>query len=142
MGAAPSKTEQDSGRTLQSDVPRRDSVNHPIVSYHLPLPEFLLLNYILPILPFLRHLTKDMAWTLGYLSLVGLAWLVSIIAYRLLFHPLSKVPGPKLAAITHLYKTYFNATGGSKFYIEIDKLHRKYGEHYRSNNLTSITDRT
>jgi hypothetical protein len=47
---------------------------------------------------------------------------------RLFSHPLAKVPGPKLAALSRLYITYYNATGGSKFYLQIEKLHKKYGD--------------
>jgi hypothetical protein len=47
--------------------------------------------------------------------------------YRRYFHPLAKVPGPALAAVTHLYAFFFNNVGGSRYYAQIEKLHRKYG---------------
>ncbi|KAG4419518.1 hypothetical protein IFR04_007312 [Cadophora malorum] len=58
----------------------------------------------------------------------GLAlYLVGLVVTGLYFHPLSNIPGPKLAAISRLYITYFNATGGSKFYLQIEELHERYG---------------
>ncbi|KUJ12574.1 cytochrome P450 [Mollisia scopiformis] len=48
--------------------------------------------------------------------------------YDLYFHPLTGIPGPKLAAITYLYQTYYSLfVGGSRFYIQIGKLHEQYG---------------
>jgi hypothetical protein len=56
-----------------------------------------------------------------------LAWVLGNAIYRLHFHPLAGVPGPKLAAITWLYQTYYSFVGGSRFYLHIEKLHHKYG---------------
>lgn len=47
---------------------------------------------------------------------------------RLVLHPLAKIPGPKLAALTHLYEFYHDALRPGKFTFRIDELHRKYGE--------------
>lgn len=49
------------------------------------------------------------------------------IFYDLKLHPLSHIPGPKLAAITYLYQTYYSLVGGSRFYIQVGKLHERYG---------------
>jgi hypothetical protein len=85
-----------------------------------------------------------MAWTYYQLPLAALVWLTSIVLYRIYLHPLSKIPGPKLAAATHLYITYFNTTGGSKFYLQTEKLHQKYGTLYSRISLACllIEDRT
>lgn len=51
-----------------------------------------------------------------------------LVIYRLYFHPLSHVPGPKLAAATWLYQTYHSFSGeGSQYYLQIVKLHEIYG---------------
>lgn len=48
--------------------------------------------------------------------------------YRVYFHPLSKIPGPKLAAATHLYEFYYDIICGGRFLFQIEKLHKKYGD--------------
>jgi len=68
------------------------------------------------------------AWLL--LAITGLiaARLVAIVFYRLYFHPLAHIPGPKLAGLTFLYQTYFSLVNGSHFYAQIGKLHKIYGK--------------
>ncbi|OQE22869.1 hypothetical protein PENFLA_c012G09220 [Penicillium flavigenum] len=62
---------------------------------------------------------------------LGVCGLVMYIAvksiYRLYFHPLSKIPGPKLAAITSGYEFYFNVVKGGMFIWEMERLHEIYG---------------
>lgn len=67
--------------------------------------------------------------------ILGIALTISVytfstIIYRLYLHPLSHLPGPKLAASTHLYKTYYSYHSTSPLYVQIDKLHEKYGMKY------------
>lgn len=54
------------------------------------------------------------------------------VVYNLYFHPLEDIPGPKLAAATYLYQTYFSLVGGSRYYEQIAKLHKKYGKDFHS----------
>jgi hypothetical protein len=63
------------------------------------------------------------------LSTAFLLYLVARAVYRLFFHPLAKVPGPPLAAITKLYQSYYNR----KYYEQVDKLHQIYGPVVRIN---------
>nr|AAS89997.1 CypA [Aspergillus flavus] len=83
-----------------------------------------------------------MASNTVYTSLIGL--LVALIVrsvYRVYFHPLSKIPGPKIAAITHLYQHYYDAVKGGKYIWKLDELHRKYGPVVRFNpNEVHIQD--
>jgi hypothetical protein len=58
-------------------------------------------------------------------SFVG--WLSSKWIYNLYFHPLAHIPGPKLAAATYLYQTYYSLIGRSRYYRIIKQLHKKYG---------------
>jgi hypothetical protein len=51
--------------------------------------------------------------------------------YRLYFHPLSKFPGPKLAAASTLYEFYYNVIQGGRYLFVIEELHRKYGTNIR-----------
>ncbi|RAK99286.1 cytochrome P450 [Aspergillus ibericus CBS 121593] len=71
-----------------------------------------------------------------YLWLVPSLIIFSILArsiYRLYFHPLSKFPGPKLAAITHLFEFYYDVVQDGMFLWEIEKMHEKYGPIVRIN---------
>ncbi|PTB38770.1 hypothetical protein M441DRAFT_198082 [Trichoderma asperellum CBS 433.97] len=52
--------------------------------------------------------------------------IVSIALYRLFFHPLARVPGPKLAAISNIWHAY-HARNGGMFELACT-LHQKYGE--------------
>ena len=63
--------------------------------------------------------------TLGFGGL--LVYLVVRTIYRIWFHPLSKFPGPKLAAATSGYEFYFNIIKRGKFIWELDRLHQVYG---------------
>ncbi|KAF9452064.1 cytochrome P450 [Macrolepiota fuliginosa MF-IS2] len=48
--------------------------------------------------------------------------------WRVLFHPLSKFPGPYLAAATSLYRVYYEVIQGGEFLKVIERLHKIYGE--------------
>lgn len=52
-----------------------------------------------------------------------------VVLYRLIFHPLASFPGPKLAAATGLYETYYEVIkdGGGRYWKEIEEMHRQYG---------------
>ncbi|EHK22093.1 uncharacterized protein TRIVIDRAFT_191731 [Trichoderma virens Gv29-8] len=60
------------------------------------------------------------------------------IIYQIYFHPLSKFPGPWLAAVTYLYK--FRLVVSGNHHKIIDELHKKYGETIRigPNELSCI----
>lgn len=58
--------------------------------------------------------------------------IIGLVAYtiiqRLFFHPLAHVPGPRCAAGSTLYQTYYCfAGGGSRYYQKIKQLHDQYG---------------
>lgn len=62
------------------------------------------------------------------LALYGLPLYIAIKSiYRLYFHPLRKIPGPKLAAITGAYEFYFNVIKRGMFIWEMERLHEIYG---------------
>jgi hypothetical protein len=50
-----------------------------------------------------------------------------IAIYRLYFHPLRRIPGPKIAALTWWYEFYFDVIQPGQYVFKIQKLHEKYG---------------
>ncbi|KAK8215694.1 putative cytochrome P450 [Phyllosticta capitalensis] len=70
-----------------------------------------------------------MAGTSLYLFsvLVVLAYLVTKIVYRLVFHPLASVPGSKLAAASLLYEFFWDAVMGGQYVFRVAEMHEKYG---------------
>lgn len=62
-------------------------------------------------------------------AVVVLAWyIICKCLYNLYFHPLSKFPGPKLAAIGFLYEFYYDVIKDGTYLWEIEKMHRRYGK--------------
>ena len=42
-------------------------------------------------------------------------------------HPLSRIPGPRLAAATYLPEFYYDVVQFGRYTKEIEKMHEKYG---------------
>lgn len=64
-----------------------------------------------------------------WLALAGLGVYISLrTVYRLYFHPLAHIPGPKLTACTHLYEFYYNVIRPGKFLFKIEEMHKQYGQ--------------
>lgn len=53
--------------------------------------------------------------------------------YRLYLSPIAKFPGPKLAALTQWYETYYDVYLDGKFTLHFKELHEKYGMLIRPN---------
>jgi hypothetical protein len=47
---------------------------------------------------------------------------------RIYFHPLSKIPGPKLAAATQCYEMYFDLIQKAHMPWHLEALHATYGQ--------------
>ena len=58
---------------------------------------------------------------------IVLGYCLFIIVYRLIFHPLAKFPGPRLAAITFKYEYYYDGIKKGQYTRRIGELHEKYG---------------
>ena len=74
-------------------------------------------------------------WNHAVLLLVVL-WLVYIsilLATRLIFSPIAKFPGPKLAAASFLYEFYYDFIRRGQYEFQIESLHEKHGPIIRIN---------
>lgn len=60
---------------------------------------------------------------------VVFVYIVGLYLYRLFLHPLSKFPGPKLAAISNWYEFYWDVVRQGDFTRHIQDLHKKYGQY-------------
>ncbi|PYH76834.1 putative cytochrome P450 [Aspergillus uvarum CBS 121591] len=58
---------------------------------------------------------------------------VALVIYRLYLHPLSRFPGPKIAAATGWYEFYHEVIRGGMYIHEIQRMHREYGPIIRIN---------
>ena len=66
------------------------------------------------------------------LGIAFVACFVTFISYfvltRLVFHPLAKFPGPKIAALTRWYELYYDGIHKGKYLFKIEEMHKKYGQ--------------
>lgn len=74
-------------------------------------------------------------------ALLGL-YLIGNVIYQLYFSPLSKFPGPKLAAVTLGYEIYYDVFRWGKYYLEIRKMHEEYGKSTQELQSTSAPEQT
>lgn len=58
---------------------------------------------------------------------VLVAALVSRVLYRLTLHPLSRFPGPRIAAVTNLYAVYYDLISDQSLIKHLKELHDTYG---------------
>jgi hypothetical protein len=65
-------------------------------------------------------------WALCYGLGVLLLSITTIVLYRLLLHPLARIPGPRLAAVSNIWHAY-HARNGHMFDLG-RRLHREYGD--------------
>lgn len=55
-------------------------------------------------------------------------YLIGLSIYRLRFHRISHIPGPRLAALTYYYQSYYDFfPHQGQFLFKLEELHRKYG---------------
>lgn len=65
---------------------------------------------------------------IGAIVLAVPLYLLALIFYRLYLHPLSKYPGPKLAAISTLYRAYHQTWRDGRLVENLAGLHQSYGK--------------
>lgn len=68
--------------------------------------------------------TEALVWVLVLIVLYNLA----LVTFRVYLSPLSKFPGPKLAAATLWYEFYYDVVRRGKFAWEIKRMHKIYGK--------------
>lgn len=59
---------------------------------------------------------------------VAVAGILVGVVYRILFHPLARFPGPKLAAVTTWYEGYYDIVHQGRYIWQVEKMHARYGE--------------
>lgn len=70
---------------------------------------------------------EDIHYGLYFLLALFPVWSLSIVTYRLLFHPLKDFPGPSIAAASTLYRAYFQVYKDGAQVQQFTALHLKYG---------------
>jgi hypothetical protein len=71
-----------------------------------------------------------MAIVWAILGTVAVVFLLRCL-YNLYLHPLSKFPGPKIAAIGSFYEFYYDVIKDGTFIWKTEEMHRKYGRQPR-----------
>lgn len=66
------------------------------------------------------------SWPL-LVAVLAAVYLAYGIIWHLLWSPLAKFPGPKLAALTLWYEFYYDVIKNGRYMWEIEKMHEKYG---------------
>lgn len=61
------------------------------------------------------------------LTVAFTAYWTCLATYRLVFSPVSKFPGPRLAALTYLYEFWYDRLTTGRFAFHIQELHKQYG---------------
>lgn len=86
-------------------------------------------HYSWPSVTMVFEKIRDIGWPTVVIAFLG-NWIVYLIAgavYRLYFSPLSKFPGPKLAALTLWYEFYYDVIKTGMYMDQIKQMHVKYG---------------
>ncbi|KAL1636290.1 hypothetical protein SLS56_001270 [Neofusicoccum ribis] len=64
---------------------------------------------------------------LAYAVALGIVYGLSLVVYRLYFHPLARFPGRKLAAATLWYEFYYDVVKPGLYHQEVSRMHEEFG---------------
>ena len=80
---------------------------------------------------------SQVALAVGVLSAV---YALVLGVYRLYFHPLSHIPGPRLTALTYWVEIYYECfkPPGGQFMWEYQKWHERYGMYLSYSSLDGV----
>ncbi|KAL4790551.1 cytochrome P450 [Aspergillus venezuelensis] len=79
----------------------------------------------------------SLSWTRAVGTALFASWsfnsglIISIVLYRAFFHRLHRFPGPWMAKVSRLH-TVFRATERTQYHIDLQEMHRKYGDFVRT----------
>ncbi|KAK7931818.1 Cyrochrome P450 monooxygenase [Apiospora marii] len=110
---------------LDTGVKVNDGIQHTIPRHHLNTVAVADMDSFWSFASldvFLKHITL-----VRLASCWGLFWLLRALYNVSPLHPLSHIPGPKLAAATFLYEAWFDLVRGGRYTHEIRRLHAVYG---------------
>ena len=71
------------------------------------------------------------------LVFVNSLWLLTVVVKRLFLHPLSSIPGPRLAAVTYWYESYYDVVQPAQYVLKNQKLHGQCCKHAFRVNISS-----
>ena len=115
--------------------------------HHVQAPTLFRLALLLPVLAFVGTWQLTNLGLLQAANLTALAVLsyftslwTSIIVYRVVFHRLRKFPGPFMFSASKLWHVY-KLLPRSDNYVQLDQLHKKYGDFVRTGEYICSRDR-
>lgn len=116
--------------------------------HHVQAPILLRISLSLPVVVFggLWHFTnRDWVSAVGItVQLLGsyyAALWTSILTYRIFFHRLNKFPGPFMFKVSKLWHV-FKLAPKSDNYLQLDELHKRYGDFVRTGKFLWILIRS
>lgn len=74
---------------------------------------------------------------LGLVALTA-SYSAALMIYRLFFSPLAGFPGPKIAAVTGYYESFYDIVLNGQYVFKINDMHEKYGQSTRRLNPNKI----
>ena len=79
-------------------------------------------------LPFMAPTSPDSSYFSETLGSFAVLYSVLLALYRLFLSPIAGFPGPLLARLTFFYQFYYDWVHSGQYYMEVEKMHTKYGE--------------